>query len=107
MDAAELARRVPLGAVDDIPAESLPAVMIYFSALQGRAAARLAVIPPAVPPVVDALLDVDAAAELLGRSPSWMRKRGRTLPGFVQPTGRGGRVHWARAALVAWRDGIC
>jgi hypothetical protein len=107
MDAAELARRLPLKAVDEIPAEHLPAVMIYLTAVQGRLATRLAVIPPAVPPVVDALLDVDAAAELLGRSPSWMRKRGRTLPGFVQPTGRGGRVHWARAALVAWRDGIC
>jgi excisionase family DNA binding protein len=52
MDAAELARRVPLEAVDDIPAESLPAVMIYFTALQGRAAARLAAspAPPRVPP---------------------------------------------------------
>jgi len=107
MDAAELARRLPLEAVDEIAAEHLPAVMIYLTAVQGRVATRLTVIPPAVPPVVDALLDVDAAAELLGRSASWMRKRGRTLPGFVQPTGRGGRVRWARAALLAWRDRIC
>src|SRR5262245_32279860 len=68
MDAAELARRVPLEAVDDIPAEHLPAVMIYFTALQGRAAARLATVLPGVSngDAPAALLDVRQAAEPLG-----------------------------------------
>jgi hypothetical protein len=62
------------------------------------------VSPQAPAPAQDGLLDVTAAAALLGRSASWMRKHGRTLPGFVQPTGQGGRVRWSRAALLAWRD---
>jgi len=53
----------------------------------------------------DGLLDAAEAAALLGRSESWVRKRGRSLPGFCQPTGHGGRVRWARAALLAWRNG--
>jgi hypothetical protein len=42
MDAAELARRVPLEAVDAIPAEHLPAVALYLAALH----ARCRVLPP-------------------------------------------------------------
>ena len=82
MDAAELARRLPLEAVDEIAAEHLPAVMIYLTAVQGRVATRLTVIPPAVPPVVDALLDVDlqdgraAAAAVAALWSRWCRSRG-------------------------------
>ena len=31
-----------------------------------------------------------------------MRKHGRELPGYRQPTGRGGRVGWSRRALETW-----
>lgn len=53
----------------------------------------------------DEELDVDEAARFIRRSKSWLRKHGRGLPGFRQPTGPGGRVRWARRALAAWRDG--
>ena len=41
MDAAELARRVPLEALDQVAVEDLPAVVLYLAALQSAAAARL------------------------------------------------------------------
>jgi predicted DNA-binding transcriptional regulator AlpA len=89
MDAAELARRVPLEAVDDIPAEHLPAVMIYFTALQGRAAARLATVLPAGSngDAPAALLDVRQAAERLGVSEDWLYRNAPKLP-FTRRVGR-------------------
>ena len=93
-------------ALDAVPVDQLPAVLVRLAALQLALGARLATVPPAKPPVADGLLDVAQAAALLGRSESWVRKRGRTLPGFVQPTGQGGQVRWSRVALLAWRDGL-
>jgi hypothetical protein len=93
--------------LEAVPAAELPAVLAQLAALQAAIAARLAAVPPPPPRVdSDGLLDAQAAAALLGRSESWLRKRGHTLPGYVQPTGRGGRVRWSRAALLAWRDGL-
>jgi hypothetical protein len=51
------------------------------------------------------VLDIRAAAPVARRSVSWMRKHGHTVPGFSQPTGRGGRVGWQRRALAAWARG--
>lgn len=90
-----------------LPCEQLPAVLVQLAALQAAVAARLAAVSPPAPPLTDCLLDAAEAAALLGRSPSWVRKRGRSLPGFCQPTGHGGRVQWSRAALLAWRDRPC
>jgi hypothetical protein len=92
-----------------VPVEQLPAVVLQLSALMAAASARLAVVsnmPPA--PVADVdggVLDVHEAARIARRSVSWMRKHGRTVPGFVQPTGHGGRVGWSRRALAAWANG--
>jgi hypothetical protein len=91
----------------DLAVEDVPAVLVKLAALQTALAARLASIPPPAPAGADGLLNFTEAVALLGRSASWMRKRGRTLPGFSQPTGPGGRVRWSRAALLAWRDGGC
>ena len=92
-------------AVTALDAAELPAVLAQLAALQAAVAARLAV-PPPVPPVrpadTDGLLDVHQAAALLGRSESWIRKHGHRLPGFCQPTGRGGRARWSKAALLEW-----
>jgi excisionase family DNA binding protein len=45
MDAAEMAWRVPLEAVDTVPVEHLPAVALHLAALQAAVAARLAASP--------------------------------------------------------------
>jgi hypothetical protein len=90
--------------ITDLDATELPAVLAQLAALQTAVAARLAAVPAPAPPPVDGdgLLDVHQAAELLGRSESWLRKRGHQLPGFCQPTGHGGRARWSRAALLEW-----
>jgi hypothetical protein len=96
----------PPDAITALDATELPAVLIQLAALQSAVGARLAAVQPPVPPAADGdgLLTAKQAAELLGLSESWMRKRGSTLPGFCQPTGRGGRARWSRAALLEWRD---
>ena len=88
-------------------AEDVPAVVARLESLLAYAASRLALDQDRRQhdPAADVVLDVAAAAALLGRSVSWMRKRGRSLPGYVQPTGHGGRVGWRRRDLVRWRDG--
>jgi hypothetical protein len=92
-------------AIATVPQEHLPAVLTQLVALQAAVAARLATTSP--PPLPrseepDTVLDVEAAARTARRSISWMRKHGHTLPGFCQPTGRGGRVGWSRRALLTW-----
>jgi hypothetical protein len=100
-------------AIADLPVAALPAVLTklaaaqaHLAAVQDAVAARLAtdaLYPER--PASDERLDVAAAAALLGRSVSWMRKHGHRLPGFHQATGRGGKVRWWRAPLRAW-DGV-
>jgi hypothetical protein len=97
----------PLDAVAELDATELPAVLAQLAALQAAVAARLASVPPPLPPRADGLLDVKAAAVLIDRSESWLRKHGRQLPGFIQPTGPRGRARWSQAALIAWRDRWC
>ena len=103
MDAAELARRVPLEVVDEIPAEHLPAVALYLAALQGRAAARsLARCSPtaAVPGnASEALLDVREAAVRLSVSRDWLYRRAKKLP-FARRLGRS--VRFDAAGLARW-----
>jgi hypothetical protein len=83
-----------------LPGDQLPPVLAQLAALQAQLAAiegaveaRLCVDAPRhqdrddEPPV-----DIKGAAKVARRSVSWMRKHGRGLPGFVQPTGKGGRV---------------
>lgn len=82
---------------------ALPALAGAFEALRARCVARLATPAVVTPrPEVDELLDVDAAAAVIGRSPSWLRKNGHAVPGFAQPGGRGTRARWSRRALTAW-----
>src|SRR5262245_28861110 len=90
---------------DDLPPEDLIGAL---EAMKARVWAGLVTAPPSAqaPSEPEGLLDVTEAAVLLGRSPSWVEKKGRSLPGRVQPTGKGGKVRWSRAALVAWRDGL-
>jgi hypothetical protein len=95
-------------AIATVPQEHLPALLAHLAALQAAVAARLAATPPPPPPPIgeaDTLLDVNEAARLARRSISWMRKHGHTLPGFCQPTGKGGRVGWSRRALLTWAQG--
>jgi excisionase family DNA binding protein len=103
MDAADLAQRVPLEALDEVPAEHLPAVALYLAALQGRAAARsLAACPPtaAVPGnAAEALLDVREAALRLNVSVDWLYRHARRLP-FTRRVGRA--VRFDAAALARW-----
>jgi hypothetical protein len=94
-----------LDAIGELDATELPALLVHLAALQAAVAARLAAVPPPAPPPPngDGLLDVHEAAALLGRSESWIRKRGHRLPGFCQPTGHRGRARWSKAALLEWR----
>jgi hypothetical protein len=94
-----------LDAISTMPADDLPALLLQVLTLQSAIVARLVAANGQPVPVPDDLLDCAAAAALITRSPSWMRKHGRNLPGFRQPTGRGGRVGWQRRPLLAWRDG--
>ena len=95
-------------AIATVPQEQLPALLAHLAALQAAVAARLAAAPPPPPPPIgeaETILDVHEAARLARRSISWMRKHGHTLPGFCQPTGKGGRVGWFRRVLLAWAQG--
>ena len=93
------------------PAAAVPALLAQLAAdgaaraaVQTALAARLALVVTEAPNGLarDELLDVDAAAALVGRSPSWLRKHGHELPGFHQPHGPGTRARWSRHALEAW-----
>src|SRR5262249_56346971 len=90
MKAAELARRVPLEALDEVAAEDLPAVVLYLVALQSGAAARLAACPRPVAVSrngTEALLDVHEAAARLNISADWLYRHAKRLP-FSRPVGR-------------------
>ena len=104
MDAAELARRVPLEAVDEIPAEHLPAVALYLAALQGRTAARsLAACAPtaaAASNAPEALLDVREAAARLNVSIDWLYRHAKKLP-FSRRVGSRA-VRFDPAGLARW-----
>jgi hypothetical protein len=52
------------------------------------------------------LLDVDAAAALVHRSVSWVRRNGRSLPGYRQSK-PGFRVRWSRRELEKWLSQNC
>jgi hypothetical protein len=92
-------------AIAALDAAELPALVVGLAALQAAVGARLAAVqPPPLPADGDSLLDCAQAAALIGRSESWVRKHGHTLPGFVQH-GHGGRVRWRRRALLAWAQG--
>ena len=55
---------------------------------------------------VTAVLSLTDAAELIGRSPDYLRRRWQELArryGFPQPL-RGRPLRWSRAALQAWVD---
>ena len=47
---------------------------------------------------------MEEAAQLVNHSVSWMEKRGRGLPGFRQPCGKGTRAEWNRRELLKWRN---
>jgi hypothetical protein len=102
---------LPLPTPDEIaavPAEQLPEVLGRLEALKALAWARLTArmgLPTPPQPPADEVVGVVEAARLVRRSASWMRKHGQQLPGFHQPTGRGGRVGWRRGQLVAWAAG--
>jgi hypothetical protein len=57
------------GALDDVPADHLPAVLAQLLALQARVVDRQADRSPA-PPLRDETVEVDSAARLLG--PTWL-----------------------------------
>ena len=102
MDAAELARRVPLEALDEVAAEDLPAVALYLAALQGGAAARLAAAPRPVAISrngTEALLDVREAAARLNLSVDWLYRHAKKLP-FTRRVGRA--VRFDPAGLARW-----
>jgi len=86
---------------------SAAALLAKAAALLADAASRLAASPPIIvaappPEQSDRIVGVAEAAEIAQRSVSWLRKHGRELPGYRQPTGRGGRVGWSRKAVEAW-----
>src|SRR5262245_44281251 len=91
MDAAELARRVPLEALDQVPAEDLPPVALYLAALQSRAAARSLAACTRIAAVsstaTEALLDVHEAAARLRVSSDWLYRNAPKLP-FTRRVGR-------------------
>jgi len=102
MDVSELARRVPLDAVDEVPAEHLPAVALYLAALQGRAAARsleACRIAAASSNGSEALLDVREAAARLNLSVDWLYRHAKKLP-FTRRVGRA--VRFDPAGLARW-----
>jgi hypothetical protein len=91
--------------IHELPRERLPLVLAKLAQLQAAGFDRLTLgeLPPVDPPPErDELLDVEQAAELIGRSESWLRRHGSNLPGFTQPHGKGTRAQWSRAALASW-----
>ena len=102
MDAAELARRVPLEALDQVAVEDLPAVVLYLAALQSAAAARLTAAPRPVPVSrngSEALLDVREAAARLNLSVDWLYRHAKKLR-FTRRVGRA--VRFDSAGLARW-----
>ena len=102
MDAAELARRVPLEALDQVAVEDLPAVVLYLAALQSAAAARLTAAPRPVPVSrngSEALLDVREAAARLNLSVDWLYRHAKRLP-FTRRVGRA--VRFDPEGLARW-----
>jgi hypothetical protein len=99
--------------VDALDTDALVDFLTQGGALMARARARLALsattmqapattVAPNGRGSDDFVTDVAEVAHIVRRSPSWVRKRGHTLPGFRQPGGRGTRVAWSRVALEAW-----
>jgi hypothetical protein len=100
----------------EVPVEVIPGLMgqvaaeqARLAALEGALAARLAATagrrtepPEAESDLIDDVLEV---GRLIRRSESWVRKHGRTLPGFHQPGGKGAKVAWSRRALQIWTNG--
>jgi excisionase family DNA binding protein len=103
MDAADLARRVTLEALDEVRAEDLPAVALYLAALQSRIAARS--LAAATRPVAvsrngsEALLDVREAAARLNFSVDWLYRHAKRLP-FTRRVGRA--VRFDPEGLARW-----
>jgi hypothetical protein len=93
-----------LDAIAAVPASDLPALLLRVLTIQSAIVTRLLAANgrPAAAPVPDDVVGIKEAITLTGRSESWLRKSGHTLPGFQQPTGRGGRVTWQRRALLTW-----
>jgi hypothetical protein len=86
--------------VERLDPAHLPAVL---AAVAARMAATVTRPEPAViTGEPDALLGVEEVGALIHRSPSWVRKHGRRLPGVHQPDGPGSRIRWSRRALEAW-----
>jgi predicted DNA-binding transcriptional regulator AlpA len=105
MDAPELARRVPLEALDEVAAEDLPAVALYLAALQNRIAARSLAAADTRPMAVsrngpEALLDVREAAARLNVSTDWLYRRAKRLP-FSRRVGPRA-VRFDPAGLARW-----
>jgi hypothetical protein len=102
-----IALLLSLDAIDALADDVLPAALTELAAAQAQIAARLAVRRPKDSPEVvpDEVLDVRQAAQLIGRSVTWLRRHGNTLPGFSQPGGKGTAARWWRNALQAWAIG--
>jgi hypothetical protein len=89
-------------AIATMPADDLPALLLQVLTLQSAIVARLVAANGQSVPVPDDVVGITEAVALTGRSESWLRKQGHTIPGFRQPTGRGGRVGWQRRPLLTW-----
>jgi hypothetical protein len=95
-----------------IPREQAERLILAATEVEGRARlvrelllTRLAMPGPTASAPDDQVDDVHEVARLVRRSVSWVRKQGHTLPGFLQPGGKGHRVAWSRRALLAWANG--
>lgn len=95
----------------DVALDLVPQLLDVLAAHEGRCrlvrdllTVRLATTPPRPSHCeVDELIDdIHEVARIARRSVSWLRKHGRTLPGFHQPGGKGCKVAWSRQALLTW-----
>jgi hypothetical protein len=98
----------------DVPADAIAPALAEVTAHEARLgavkvilAARLAAVSASTGTAHAGELveDVQEVADIVRHSESWVRKNGHRLPGFSQPGGKGTRVAWDRAALVAWANG--
>jgi hypothetical protein len=95
-----------------VPIEEIPAVIGQLEQAKAVLWARLTVPNPACRgpnghTIDDVVPDVHEVARIVRRSVSWVRKHGHTLPGFLQPGGKGTRVGWSRRSLETWAAGGC
>ena len=92
--------------VEAVPFKQIPGILGQLEVIRARLWARLNQPPAPVTKIApDRWLTAEQVARFTGRSESWVRKRGHTLPGYLKE--HGNRVRWSGVALERWMNHGC